>query len=760
MPPTVLDGDSAEFQYMAYILGVPHSTGYPLYILLAKLFTFLPFGDVAYRVNLFSVVCAALTIPLVYAAALRMLGRRAPAALAALILAVTPSIWGSALETKTYALNLLLGVLAILFALRWHQDNQRRDFYWLALVFGLGLTNHRIIVFIVPALLLVVWFNRHRLDRATIARGIALMLLPLLLYAYVPIRAEHFISQQDPENWKLYTREDAILKGTVSAYYRHTLDGFLNLVTAFDNSYKIKSPLDDADRIELAVNLLMQQFGIAGIALAIAGGLASFRRDRKLFAFVLAMVGGIGGIALYLRGLSAVFYFSLAYLALAFWIGFGTDALLRWAGRVRAAAASRAVRAITSFRVVMAILLLLPLSALVVNYPLLDESDNYAPREYAQTVLNDHLAPNAVVIAPWEVSQPIRYFQFVENERADVLVASLSPLLQRQFETMLKNARALGRPFYWVQFEPELKTPGAPRSAQAVPLPLMQEPRPRYPLQDARVIGEVQVLGYDLEPDPPQPGKPARVLIYYRALARMFPMYSAILSVSDITGRPWLDVSGFPATFYFPTYRWHELGEFYRDAWVIHLPPDAPRGLYNLDLHWYVYDLETRKPDFEQEHKVALGAIRVGELSGGSIAHAQSARVGDALAFLGWSSQPAASSNAISIARGQSLDLDLFWRADRATKDSYTVFVHLIDAGGRVVADADAPPLRGLFPTDRWTPGETVRDRHALAIPANLAPGTYAIEIGMYLPSSGARLPIASASERGDKILLTQVSVR
>lgn len=129
MPPTVLDGDSGEFQYMAYILGVPHSSGYPLYILLGKLFTLLPFGDPAWRVNLLSVVCAALTVPLVYAVARRLIGNRVPAALAALVIAVTPSMWGGALETKTYALHLFLGVLCALLTLRWHQDNRSKDFY-------------------------------------------------------------------------------------------------------------------------------------------------------------------------------------------------------------------------------------------------------------------------------------------------------------------------------------------------------------------------------------------------------------------------------------------------------------------------------------------------------------------------------------------------------------------------------------------------------------------------------------------------------
>jgi Protein O-mannosyl-transferase TMEM260-like len=748
MPPTVLDGDSGEFQYMAYILGVAHSSGYPLYLLLGKLFTFLPVNDVAFRVNLLSVVCTALAVPLVYAVAIRVIRARVPAVLTALILAVTPSIWGGALETKPYALHLLLGVLALLFALRWHQDGNRRDFYALALVFGLGLANHHVIAFTAPAFALVVWFNRARLNRGIFVRGALLGLVPLLLYAYIPIRANYFISQQEPANWQLYQREDAILKGTVTAYYINTPRGFFNLVTGLDNSYKLgfTSSSEQTSRIDSAVSLLLQQFNLVGIALALIGAVESFRRDRKLFMILLLYGGGVGFIAVYLRAMiSTVYYFSLTYFILAIWIGFGIALLMRQGARVHRAAPA----------VIVIALLALPISALVTNFPALDESQNYAARDYAQAVLHDHLAPNAVVLAPWEVSQPMRYFQFVENERPDLLISNVSPVLDRQFFTMLENAHKQDRPFYWVQFDPELETPGVPRFAQAVPLPLMQEPQPKYRLQNARIVDQVQVLGYDLEPDPPQPGKPTRLLVYYRADARMYPMYSASLHVTDVGGRLWGDYDGFPGTFYFPTFRWYELGEYYRDTWSINLPVDAPAGLYNLDLSWYVYNLATGKRNDNQKYTVSLGTIRVGDISGDAIAHAQDARVGDAITFLGWDSEPAAADGPISVTRGQSLDLDLFWRGDRTLPESYTVFVHLTDASGRVVATADSPPSQGDYPTDRWTAGEQVRDRHTLKIPGDLAPGNYSIEVGMYTRSTGARLPIGST----DKMALTQVSV-
>src|SRR5919199_440714 len=65
--PSVLSGDSAEFQLAAPLLGVPHPTTYPLYVLLGKLATLvLPLGDMAFRVTLVSALCAALAVALFF----------------------------------------------------------------------------------------------------------------------------------------------------------------------------------------------------------------------------------------------------------------------------------------------------------------------------------------------------------------------------------------------------------------------------------------------------------------------------------------------------------------------------------------------------------------------------------------------------------------------------------------------------------------------------------------------------------------------
>src|SRR5262245_63419269 len=103
--PTIYVGDSGELAAAVYVLGIPHPTGYPLYVLLGKLWTLLiPFGSVAYRLSLFSAVCAALACAVLYRAG-RELQLPPPAALlSALLFAFGASFWGEGYVQRVCAL--------------------------------------------------------------------------------------------------------------------------------------------------------------------------------------------------------------------------------------------------------------------------------------------------------------------------------------------------------------------------------------------------------------------------------------------------------------------------------------------------------------------------------------------------------------------------------------------------------------------------------------------------------------------------------
>lgn len=88
----------------------------------------------------------------------------------------------------------------------------------------------------------------------------------------------------------------------------------------------------------------------------------------------------------------------------------------------------------------------------------------------------------------------------------------------------------------------------------------------------------------------------------------------------------------------------------------------------------------------------------------------------------------------------EGLEVTLAWRAMREPAASYTVFVHLLDATGAIVAQSDALPAGG-YPTDHWLAGEVVVDSHWLPRPVDAPPGPFWLVAGLYDAGLGVRLP-------------------
>ena len=165
LAPSLLFGDAAEFQTIAYTLGIGHPTGYPVYILLAKLFTFLPVGDIAYRVNLISAVAAALTVSLIYLI-LRKLGAwQVPAVLSVFFLAFAALFWKHASIAEIYATSALCLAFILYSILTWKESENPRWLFAAGLVGGLSLGIHTTVALSGVAILLyLVLSTRQRAD--------------------------------------------------------------------------------------------------------------------------------------------------------------------------------------------------------------------------------------------------------------------------------------------------------------------------------------------------------------------------------------------------------------------------------------------------------------------------------------------------------------------------------------------------------------------------------------------------------------------
>jgi len=108
--------------------------------------------------------------------------------------------------------------------------------------------------------------------------------------------------------------------------------------------------------------------------------------------------------------------------------------------------------------------------------------------------------------------------------------------------------------------------------------------------------------------------------------------------------------------------------------------------------------------------------------------------------------------------RPGAVNVTLRWATDGYPDADYTVFLHLVpaDDGEQVVAQGDAPPLDGRWPTSLWRPGAELDDTHTIPLPADLPPGVYRLLVGLYDPVTGARLPLLGG---GDALPLTTVQI-
>ncbi|HLZ08543.1 MAG TPA: hypothetical protein VKT80_08150, partial [Chloroflexota bacterium] len=109
---------------------------------------------------------------------------------------------------------------------------------------------------------------------------------------------------------------------------------------------------------------------------------------------------------------------------------------------------------------------------------------------------------------------------------------------------------------------------------------------------------------------------------------------------------------------------------------------------------------------------------------------------------------------------GGQVRLTLHWRDVAPLTNDFTVFVHILDATDKVVAQRDAQPGSGSRPTSSWFPGDVIVDSTVLELPPGVPTGTYPIEVGMYNPGDGSRLPVVKDGQTaGDRIILGRLEV-
>ena len=155
--PELIPGDGGEFQTLAYTLGHAHTTGYEVYSILAKLFTLLtPFGQMAYRVNLFSAFCASLTVGFVYLAGKTLSRSRLAGMVAAFSLAIATTFWSQSIIAEVYTAGSAFTSAILWLVLVWFSTGSRKHLFAAGLLGGLSLGVHGSNSLFAPAILILI----------------------------------------------------------------------------------------------------------------------------------------------------------------------------------------------------------------------------------------------------------------------------------------------------------------------------------------------------------------------------------------------------------------------------------------------------------------------------------------------------------------------------------------------------------------------------------------------------------------------------
>ena len=190
--------DSPKFQFLGQVLGTAHTPGYPFYTVATYVFTRVPLGTLAYRVNLFSAVCGVFSCVVIFLMARRLGVSRVIAAVAALACATGFPLWSNAITAEVYTLSALMSAWTIYLLIAWSQTSasaratahrSHGRLYAACCVFAAGLGNHLTIVGLLPAALIYgIAKDRGVLKPKVIGIAAVIGALGVLQYGFIALR--------------------------------------------------------------------------------------------------------------------------------------------------------------------------------------------------------------------------------------------------------------------------------------------------------------------------------------------------------------------------------------------------------------------------------------------------------------------------------------------------------------------------------------------------------------------------------------------
>ena len=424
LPGVGYSGDTAKFQFLGKILGIPHPTGYPLYLVLNNLFvTLFPFGSVAYKANLLSAVFAVGGCAVLF----KLLDYLGVGALGALTIALSFGLsrifWSQALIAEVYTLHLLLMVSVLYALIRWH-NGEKRAFYVATGLYALSFGNHLTSITLLPAFIYLTLATDPKvfIQPRKVLWVLGVVLLGIAQYSYLYFR--YF----NPDVYYAEVFNESNLLTYVTG------NNFKNLMFTFSGEQLF------TERLPLALTFLNSSLPLAGLAaLGIVTGLARHKHVTLAVLLYLlthtyyAMNYDIPDIAV---------YFIPSVLALAILAGLALLALQTPQDTPHAPQPSSVRR--TSMRLRPAVFLFVPLALLVLSYRSADMSGDVAAKSGVEAALTT-VQKEAIILAPnYNIYEYFLYYLLAEGWSEKNIYAALFDGNMEKVKAYLANGTSYG----------------------------------------------------------------------------------------------------------------------------------------------------------------------------------------------------------------------------------------------------------------------------------------------------------------------------
>ena len=229
------------------------------------------------------------------------------------------------------------------------------------------------------------------------------------------------------------------------------------------------------------------------------------------------------------------------------------------------------------------------------------------------------------------------------------------------------------------------------------------------------------------------PGGELGISLYWGAAQPLKQSYHAVLAARDAQGQVIGRLEQIPYGGRFDTQRWQP-GQIFRDDYLLHIDATARRGIASVELSvrgvyenppLLTIDGSTTNQFTISSFKV-LGALQPVPAPQHAFTATFAAGGERLIQLQGYDLLPVGDARALA----------LHWLCLQAPGRDYTLFVHVLDRNGAVIAQQDAPPLGGAYPTSMWDAQEQIVDRRAISLPASAS----SLIIGWYLPTDNSRL--------------------